>query len=264
MINRQSDLLNLGCGSHHHPAWLNVDLVASDDSVLAHDLQQPLPFPDAGFSAVYHSHVLEHLPRYKAPAFLRECHRVLKPGGVLRVVVPDLERSAELYLENLRGALAGDAAARQRYEWSIVELLDQMVQHHADGGEIFRYLCQDPIPAHDYVVSRFGQEVTGKLDIIRELVRGWKERGVTIEWFNNQRDRATALDVGKHRLSGMVHQWMYDRYSLAKLMTETGFREARVQAADASDIPGFLGYHLDVMPEGHIRKPDSLFMEARA
>ena len=260
-MNSESDLLNLGCGSHHHAAWLNVDLVSGDDSVLEHDLNKPLPFPAERFRAVYHSHVLEHLPRHKAPAFLRECHRVLKPGGIIRVVVPNLERSAELYLENLRGALAGDPVAKERYEWSIVELLDQMVQHHADGGEIYRYLCQDPIPAFDFVVSRFGHEVTSKLDVIRGHVRGWKENGITIEWFNEQRDRASAMDVGKHRLSGMVHQWMYDRYSLGKILTEAGFRNVAVQSAQSSQIPDFASYGLDVMPDGQIRKPDSLFME---
>jgi predicted SAM-dependent methyltransferase len=261
MINHRSELLNLGCGGHYHPAWLNADLVAPNRSVLALDLQKPLPFSDGTFTAVYHSHVLEHLPRHKAPAFLEECFRVLKTGGIIRVVVPDLERAAELYLENLRGAVGGDVECQQRYEWSIVELLDQLVQHHSDGGEIYRYLCQDPIPAKDFVVSRFGHEVTSKLDAIRQQVETWKRKGFTTGWFDQQRDRAREVDIGRHRLSGMVHQWMYDRYSLMNLLVTAGFGDVTVQSAHTSRIPQFASYSLDVLPDGKVRKPDSLFME---
>jgi predicted SAM-dependent methyltransferase len=51
-----------------------------------------VPLPDASCDAVYNAAVLEHLTPAQAERFLRECHRLLKSGGVLRVGVPDLEQ----------------------------------------------------------------------------------------------------------------------------------------------------------------------------
>jgi hypothetical protein len=57
--------------------------------------------------------------------------------------------------------------------------------------------------------------------------------------------------------------WMYDRYSLASLLRKTGFQEIKICRADESKIPDFNRYGLDLEPNGAVRKPDSLFMEAR-
>ncbi len=68
--------------------------------------------------------------------------------------------------------------------------------------------------------------------------------------------------VGAFRLSGEVHQWMYDRYSLVCLLTKCGFRSPRVCTAAESAIPNWTGYNLDSDSDGVVYKPDSLFMEA--
>jgi hypothetical protein len=56
---------------------------------------------------------------------------------------------------------------------------------------------------------------------------------------------------------------MYDRFSLARLLRAAGFTEVAVSAADRSAVPDFAAYGLDLLPNGTIRKPDSLFMEGR-
>ena len=89
---------NLGCGSQICPDWINIDLVRTGPGVVAHDLSTGIPLPDASCEVVYHSHVLEHLRRPDARFFMRECFRVLKPGGILRVAVPDLEQICRQYL----------------------------------------------------------------------------------------------------------------------------------------------------------------------
>ena len=55
------------------------------------DLTRRFPFPDDGLAAIYSSHTFEHLHVDAAERALAECHRVLMPGGVLRIAVPNLD-----------------------------------------------------------------------------------------------------------------------------------------------------------------------------
>lgn len=234
------ELLNLGCGRHFHPLWTNVDLQARSPGVIRHDLRSRLPFGDESFDAVYHSHLLEHLPRGEAPGFLQECARVLRRGGVVRVATPDLETIARLYLKHLEGALAGDKTSAAKYDWMTLEMLDQMVRTRS-GGDMLAYWKQNPMPEHDFVIERVGEEV-------RQFL-------VT--------DRSGASAAQNPADLGELHKWMYDRFSLGRLLTAAGFVEARKCSALESAIPRFREYQLDETPEGRVRKPDSLFMEAR-
>jgi ubiquinone/menaquinone biosynthesis C-methylase UbiE len=99
---------NIGAGSFHHPEWVNVDLVSDYYSVLqppgfiAYDLMrlEPLPIETGGAELVYCSHTLEHVTNEAAANMLRESHRVLQPGGVLRLVVPCAEIIWRAYQNN--------------------------------------------------------------------------------------------------------------------------------------------------------------------
>lgn len=63
--------LNVGCGNRFHPDWVNVDLSPIDKRVITHDLSTGIPFDDNSFDAVYHSHLLEHIPRHQGKIFIR-------------------------------------------------------------------------------------------------------------------------------------------------------------------------------------------------
>lgn len=153
-------ILNLGCGSRTSSRCLNVDwspylrlkrshsgstiarvalrgerrerFDALDENILVHDLRRPLPFGAGSIDAVYHSHVLEHFDRHLAKAYLVEIHRVLRPGGVHRVVVPDFEAACRRYLSHLESCeLHPDRVAN--HDAYIGDVIEQMVRREAAG-----------------------------------------------------------------------------------------------------------------------------------
>jgi cephalosporin hydroxylase/SAM-dependent methyltransferase len=239
-------MLNLGCGNHFHRDWINLDIAPASAHVIEHDLaKEPLPFAEGVCSAVYHSHVLEHIPREQVDRFISECFRVLAPGGTLRIAVPDLEGIATQYLAQLN---AGDEV---KHEWMVVELVDQLARNRP-GGEMLRYWQQDPMPAEQFVIQRLGHEVTS-------WIQQWRAAGQPPQPIRPLH----AAEVGSFRLSGEVHQWMYDRLSLTRLLERHGFEKIGVRSACESGIAGFATFGLDASESGVVRKPDSLFMEAR-
>jgi SAM-dependent methyltransferase len=253
--------LNLGCGARFHAAWTNVDLHPQSPGVRRHDVTRPLPFDDAMFDAVYHSHVLEHLPRDRAPALLAECRRVLRPGGVLRVAVPDLEQIARLYLDAL------DRGDRRGHHWLTLELLDQAVRE-TPGGGMLTYLADAPAELAWWRLGADGTIIRRHLEQrptapprpawYRRLVGGWRERLLR----RLLGDEYALLQLGRFRRGGEVHHWMYDRRSLADLLTAAGFRDVRRVAHDESAILGWPTFGLDTRPDGTPAKPDSLYLEA--
>ncbi len=101
-------LLNLGSGTYNAPGWVNVDLWGLHrawgvDPDVIWDLRRPLPLPDGSVRAVFLEHVLEHLPAPVGLAALDQAHRLMEPGGVLRVSVPDFGRYACSYADRVRG-----------------------------------------------------------------------------------------------------------------------------------------------------------------
>jgi len=89
--------LHFGCGPQRLAGWLNVDLVAGDVHV---DLERPLPFEDGIFAYAFGEHVVGSLSERGGMRLLRELHRVLRPGGVLRLTTPDLAKLVALYRDD--------------------------------------------------------------------------------------------------------------------------------------------------------------------
>jgi predicted SAM-dependent methyltransferase len=88
--------LNLGSGPYRLDGWLNVDIIGMRPD-LHWDLRRALPFPDGSARSVFLEHVLEHIPLAGVMYVLSEARRVLRPGGVIRVGVPDLGRYMKSY-----------------------------------------------------------------------------------------------------------------------------------------------------------------------
>jgi SAM-dependent methyltransferase len=128
--------VNLGSGLYVAPGWINIDgsikaalagcpepllrlayrslsmpAVGSEEEFIAllknhvfvhHNLRHGIPLPDYCADFAYSSHVLHHLYYEQAAALLKDVHRILRPGGVARIVVPDLEYIISLYQRGQR------------------------------------------------------------------------------------------------------------------------------------------------------------------
>jgi SAM-dependent methyltransferase len=274
--------LNLGCGSRFHPDWNNVDFTSTGLGIIAHNLALGVPFSDTSLDVVYHSHILEHFPKTQAPIFLQECYRVLKPHGIIRIAIPDLEQIIRSYVFALEQAISGSAEAVDNYNWLLLELFDQMVRDRS-GGDMAAYFLQDHIPNEAFILKRLGTEAK---KLIESGLQPMQNSQPPDPWFNRTfrpayqflRDRNyrreiflrlllgsteyETLQIGRFRQSGEIHQWMYDRYSLARLLEECGFKQIVQRTATESYIPNWSGFNLDTEPDGSVYKPDSLFMEA--
>jgi len=86
--------LHIGAGQQRIAGWLNTDLISGEVHV---DLLRRLPFADDAFAFAFGEHLIEHLDDAEGAALLRELHRVLRPGGVLRLTTPDLRKIIALY-----------------------------------------------------------------------------------------------------------------------------------------------------------------------
>lgn len=136
--------LNLGSGQRRFEGhgWINVDRVSrpgQEPDVICDLGRDRLPYEDGAVDTVVAHHVWEHLDAFReGPASLRECHRVLRPGGSLLVFVPNLRTLAQrwlareiddyTYCTNLYGAYLGEESDRHRWGWSPDSLREWLNQ----------------------------------------------------------------------------------------------------------------------------------------
>ncbi len=153
-------ILNLGCGTRTSAQTINIDWSpqvriksskmgdkvakrllsgerldnynAIEGNLMVHDLRKGIPFESGSIDAVYHSHVLEHIDRDGIDGFLAEIKRVLKPGGVHRIVVPDLEPLLRAYLDSLTAVDAGHGSP-EAHDDHVAAFAEQMVRREAAG-----------------------------------------------------------------------------------------------------------------------------------
>ncbi len=136
---------NMGQRTFFHPAWTILDNFREKDGIIRlpgdyaihHDLMslKPLPLPDNSAVLMYTSHTLEHVSNPAVETFLSESFRVLKPGGILRVVVPDIKLSFRAWQNNDRDFFFWADSAYVYDDWHCYNL--RMPLHQASLTQIF-------------------------------------------------------------------------------------------------------------------------------
>lgn len=103
--------LNLGCYTiQFGHNWLNIDILnlphlyehaqRTGCHFMSLDVRYGLPWSDGTADYLFSSHMIEHLTYEEGERLMKECYRILKPGGAMRIAVPDVRKMAEAYLNN--------------------------------------------------------------------------------------------------------------------------------------------------------------------
>ena len=104
--------LHIGCGKRDFgPEWIHID--GGKYPHVSHNKVTKLPFKNQSISVIYSSHLIAYFDRFEILDVLTEWHRVLEPGGVLRLATPDFFRMIRMYndskikLDDIHGPLYG-------------------------------------------------------------------------------------------------------------------------------------------------------------
>lgn len=239
-------MLNLGCGTRMHHSWNNLDfspyayfarhktlatllcklkiisksrwknILRTDPEIISWNLFKGIPFDNEIFDVVYTSHILEHFDKDMGSYLLKESYRVLKYGGIARIVIPDLYDIIQRYINAVQRLDAGNEAAFNDYEEALEDLFGQMVRKEPVGSS------KQP------KLIKFAEHV----------LRG----GITKR--------------------GELHKWMYDQYSLTRLLKKAGYRDVFVKRYDTSEITNWNSFLLDIYEDGTPYKPRSIYIES--
>lgn len=131
--------LNIGCGPNIKPGWVNIDMMGNVDLQL--DMRENIPLPDESAQIIYSEHFFEHLG-YPTDVlhFLEECRRILEPGGVFSVGVPDTEWPLRDYGGDGHGGYF-EAAHVQRWhpDWCRTKMEHINYHFRQDGQHRFAW-----------------------------------------------------------------------------------------------------------------------------
>ena len=243
--------LNIACGSSFidETNWVNLDYKSSK-GVKRANLLNKLPFPDSTFDAIYCSHFVEHIPLKKIDFFLQECFRVLKPMGVLRIVMPDYLFLCKQYIINLENK------DLEKAEFIKILTLDQCVRTDR-GGYLKKFLIKtqdnNNQDLKNYIKEVIGEDFEGvnnSFTLLDQLNFTNFFRMLEFLWirlissflpsaFRNQNVSFAAV--------GEKHTWLYDEESFKKQLIKNNYKEILPTSHDQSYL-GDLFHKLDVHP----------------
>jgi SAM-dependent methyltransferase len=273
--------VNLGCGPifSNKEGWVNYDFDPIDSNVKGTDLLSRLPLSDNSVDCVYSSHFFEHVPFSMCLGFLTEVERVLKPGGVLRIVLPDFYEQCREYIEQY------DKSNQVKLNFSRLAIIDQLVRQ-SRGGQLGAYYSslsakrENSVDEISYVYERTGhvigdyknEPLLGKVSRLLFKRRNFREWVALINKalyeirinialfllprsFRNQNVSRAAV--------GERHQWGWDFYQLKELLSNVGFKHVQRMSHVKSHIPNFPFNDLDSLLDGSPRKGlESMYVEA--
>lgn len=250
----------------------------SEPNLVNSSLKRPLPYPDNSFEAIYSFHVFEHLTYDEGIYALGEMYRVLKPGGICRISTPDLLFFSREYLKQVelseRQGTSDDQAFR--YNWALLNLIDQAVRKKS-GGRMIGALLRPDVDL-DYLKHLNGDSLTFMLD--SDLADQLTDSVRKPTYFNGHPApiffRIKKLWFGVLRkvlfkfspipgveINNERNRWLYDHISLSGLFKKAGFQEVTVKDFKTSSIEGWDRYNYDGSIFGDYPLEPSLYVEGK-
>ena len=211
--------INIGGGNWYYPRWENIDYWADDKYVdYRLDLRgkKRLPLQDECVALVFSSHCLEHMSDEDSLFTLEECYRIMKPGGVIRISVPDMDKAFTAYRNNDLGFFEKGGVS-------------------CKGNSIERRLV-------NFFASYATQDYSGGPPVSVEEVRDMLEE---LDKYSFCRWCVSLIpDDAPHR----AHVNAYDFAKLKTFLSSCGFTDVRRSAYRQSLIPTMRSAAFDVRP----------------
>lgn len=248
--------------------WENCDFAPQSKDVRQVDLLKKLPYKNNTFDVVYCSHFIEHIHLDKIQEFLTECKRVLKPKGLIRIVLPDFENMAREYVKNI------DLGYYKFSEFNIVEIVDQLVRNKSGGSLSDWYIkAKNDSEMSAYINTRTGYEFKSRdllnISFFTRLKRftfyklkfkiQFKVINLVVslfpKWFRDNHISKT--------MTGEKHMWVHDYHSISNFLHLSGFFGISKVDSHNSGAPNFPLFPLDLNEQGNSRKgSESMYIEA--
>jgi SAM-dependent methyltransferase len=275
--------LNIGCGDVfiEDKSWINVDWASSHRNVANIDIRSPLPFSDNSLEFVYASHLIEHLIDDDLNTLLQEIFRILKPGGICRLVTPDWD---EMIVEYLAQRGSGNYLYAN---WVKTEILDQLVRLRPKGAiRDWKLQAEKDSLLRNYIRTRIGadysdggnsQKVVEKISLSRVRVflsqPMLKKIGIVTNKIQKSSISLMVLAFPKwfrtYQISmtdpGEKHLWVFSFYEVEDLLSAVGFKSISKQTFDSTNYKDQSILELDRFRD--VNEPrkgrQSMYVEAR-
>lgn len=253
----------------HYKEWTNVRHAElpqpNTKNILVCNVRKGLPYPDGSFDVIYCNHVMEHFTPDEGLAFLHELKRVLKSSGRIRLVVPDLERKTKDYLTRLKNYIENPTAENYTtYNWSVLNLIDQMVREKP-GGYMIEALNEGNID-DEQILKNNGDVFNNFLnrkDFEKVNYPNFEQPSVLSSFFYKV---LRFIRYGSKRndpnVSGEINKWLYDRISLPKAIEKAGFKNIEQVTFKTSNIDNWEKYNFDKSNFGNYPIEPSIYFEA--
>lgn len=194
--------LQIGTGTNPLPGWLNTDLEPTSTDTQYLNACERFPFDDNTFDFIYSEHMIEHITYLDGLFMLKECFRVMKPGGRIRIATPDIEKLIGLFSNE-------KTDMQKRYiEWSTTRSL-----------------------------GLYSPELTK----LQELRPEWAIDIGHIKRFYPDVSQDGVCFVVNNFFRSYGHKFLYDSKSLSAIMREAGFGDVKQYSPGESDFNQLIG-----------------------